>query len=119
MSPDAFWLLLQTIGLWPTFAYLMLMDIFPDRSKHIRAPIKPFIRMGTAPLNLVSIVHEFIFGIDQWWGKAFGALIFLAWIQIWLRIWFDNVDDDWWKKKRKKAAAKIKQLAGRLVVVPT
>ena len=37
-------------------------------------------------------------------------------------LWFifirDIDDDDRWKKRRKKAAAKVKEVAGRLVVVP-
>lgn len=37
---------------------------------------------------------------------------------LWLWIIRQLDDDDRWKKRRKKAAAKVKEVAGRLVVVP-
>ena len=51
-----------------------------------------------------------------------GGSIWLSIVWLCDLLWFvwikDVDDDDRWKKRRKKAAAKVKEMAGRLVVVP-
>lgn len=46
-----------------------------------------------------------------------GALYWSYTAHDWYRRW-KNTDDDFWKKKRAKAVGKIKEVAGKLVVVP-
>ncbi len=120
MSNEMFWTALGTVSFYPTFFYILLMDFFPRKTKHIRAPMKPFVKYGTMPFTLVWMSPDWVWEreAEARRVRAIGVVVVMVWSFIWLRIWFDDVDDDWWKKKRKKAASKIKQMFGRLVVVP-
>lgn len=55
-----------------------------------------------------------IIGINHWWD------VLTSLINIWLNYdwWKNHNHDDRWKKRRKKALSKVKQVAGKLVVVP-
>lgn len=51
---------------------------------------------------------------DSTWDWLALAVNFWVWTD-----WYRNhKDDDRWKKRRKKALSKVKQVAGKLVVVP-
>lgn len=86
-------------------------------------------RRGCAALKKPAIVGSLLNAssclFDPWdnWGHsplvvAFRIFLAVAWLKIARDIYRSHDDDDYWKKKRKKLAAKVKQLAGRLVVVP-
>lgn len=49
----------------------------------------------------------------DWVGAAFQSLLLVYYL--W---WWHRKDDDRWKKRRRKLTEKIKEAAGRLVVVP-
>lgn len=115
MSWGIFWFIFDTLAIWPTLLYYNMMSF--KRTRPLRSALKPFCKYGTAPMTEVSIFHDWMMG-DSGWMRFFGVFLILFYGYIWWRIWHDDVDDDYWKKKRKKAAAKIKEVAGKLVVIP-
>lgn len=50
-------------------------------------------------------------------GDVLCALIYPYIAHDWYLRW-KNTDDDYWKKKRERMSAKIREIAGKLVVVP-
>lgn len=65
----------------------------------------------------IAITNSVYYIIDGGWGMAFYPIVMLCDL-LWFLFIKDLGDDDRWKKRRKKAVAKVKEVAGRLVVVP-
>ena len=66
------------------------------------------------PIDLLETVRLQVLD-PHWTGYVFIPINVALW---WFYIVKDKDRDDRWKKRRKKATAKIKEVAGRLVVVP-
>lgn len=104
------------VGYW-TWSFWLMMDILvwwkkSDAAREIKREIHPFVLYGAMPLKCL---HD---GLTLYDTPATLTLIWLIDV-----IWFwliknDSDKDDRWKKRRKKAAARVKEVAGRLIVVP-
>jgi hypothetical protein len=94
------------------FAYIVMV-LVTDYLKHeklvsFRKELAPWV-VWTLPLNALGVV---VFETNPWLKSLFLlANAYWAWVA-----WYDR--DDRWKRRRKRALAKVKEVAGRLVVVP-
>jgi len=86
-----------------------------ERMRAIRAVLRPPYLWWFCPFLVVTNLRE---GLQ---GDEFGPVVAAVWAVNWViayRSRHDDDDDDFWKKRRKKLAARVKELAGKLVVVP-
>lgn len=60
------------------------------------------------------LILVFLVTADSFWDRISTMVNVMIWLD-WL---INHDDDDVWKKRRKKAVAKVKEVAGKLVVVP-
>lgn len=104
-------LLIATAEYW---IYLLAKLWFPGHTRALRSELwwtTSFISAPIALLNgLWAAIQDF-----AWYDPIALAFNVLAW---WFFIVKDNDKDDRWKKRRKKALARVKEVAGKLVVVP-
>lgn len=69
------------------------------------------------PVMILSLLGE-IATSDTVWERVWGIVLTILYCFIWFIHRNDNDDDDRWKRRRKKSLAKVKQIGGKLVVVP-
>lgn len=67
---------------------------------------------------LASIIVYPILEILLGGGGIGAGLLTCLYLWIWYHHYKDRDDDDDWKRKKKELATKVKELAGKLVVVP-
>jgi hypothetical protein len=105
------WGLVQGVGTLYWIAYFMVrfMSLAHPSLLALRKEMWWGMVYVAAPIANIGFWVE----ID-WWDYVFGPINLLLWWDIWKH----DDHDDRWKKRRKKALAKVKQVAGRLVVVP-
>lgn len=84
----------------------LIFDRHSYVARTVRAELKPFMIYVIWP---GLIVYN---GANHNWFGFFIWMVNLAMLIL------EHDDDDRWKKRRKKALAKVKEQAGKLVVVP-
>ena len=92
-----------------------LAMVMVPRTSELYARLHPIGKYAGFPymvaINLYSAAHA-----SHWWSHSLFVLFAIWWTWIWWQ--HRKPPDDRWKKRRKKALAKIKQVGGKLVVVP-
>lgn len=84
-----------------------------NRAYHFLQETRTAFKVALVIKMAIHNPQTYIPDSPEWLPLVWGSD--LAWIWIVSRVF---KDDDRWKKRRKKAAAKVRELAGRLVVVP-
>ena len=106
------------IVLWVAFGeyfiYINAKSSFPAQSRGLRSELWWTTAFISAPLCLLSWMTGMVVDFD-WWDPIILLINILIW---WFWIVKDKDRDDRWKKRRKKAMAAIKEVGGKLVIVP-
>lgn len=124
--------LLDAVLLGPTFACVTLwlvMFLQRGHGPHVEAD-RPNWYRALLPFTWVACLfvaarNLFVAGpVDVMDGASFlvfldllNAVLYTHFAFLWYKFW-KNSDDDFWKKKRERLSGKIKEVAGKLVVVP-
>ena len=101
------------------------IKIFPDsKPARLARELRPFAWVFALFVafngGVIWTVRD---AVEKGWsgaGIALGAILFALWGWLahkYYKEW-KNSDDDRWKKRRKKLKAKVKEVAGKLVVEP-
>lgn len=97
--------------IWVFLAWQIAYGMRPEgRIYDLLAETKTLFQISTV---FKMAITDPVFAEDALWVLPIYWAIDLLWLWI-----TKNFGDDRWKKRRKKAAAKVKEVAGRLVVVP-
>lgn len=92
-------------GIWQLTRAEWLREVLLETRPAFRA----ITVLKMAVWDVSTAIPDAVYWLPFYWAAD------LIWIFILSK---DLGDDDRWKRRRKKAAAKVKEVAGRLVVVP-
>ena len=95
--------------------YIIAKSWFARSTREIRAELWWMTAHITGPIFLLNHLSEVFRGEWSWYDPIILTANTLYW---WFAVVKDKDKDDRWKKRRKKALAKVKEVAGKLVVVP-
>lgn len=102
--------------------YVVLLFFSPtsEVSKRIRAELWWVVDHVCVPMQLLYMLRELVREVRHhaWGWIVWDVLVILVTFFVWIIIHNDKDKDDRWKKRRKKLAARVKQMGGKLVVVP-
>jgi hypothetical protein len=122
LNPDALpWPVTALTSLCSAWHFAYMFAFFGQIFERGRSGSKgPFANARTAMWWVE--VHLAFPGMLLYWALTIDGLFDAICLVVNAWVWWDwcrNHDgDDRWKKRRKKAVAKVKQVAGRLIVVP-
>jgi hypothetical protein len=132
--------LITTVTLWsaivywywpitgPDFFVRWMVPRFVSQDRYVAIAVKCawFKHLGlraVLELRFIALITNPISILNFLVNDSHHSLLYRCWIVLcqfvfewWL--WRIGKDDDRWKKRRRKAAAKVKELGGKLVVVP-
>lgn len=96
--------------------YILAKSFFPRATRRLRSELWWTTAYVSGPIFLLSYLADMIRGDTiLWLDSILWPVNVLVW---WFSIVKDEDRDDRWKKRRKKVAEKVKEVAGKLVVVP-
>lgn len=111
-----FWWWLAFISTLMYWSYVNLRLQFGSTTRHIRSEIHWITAWVFSPIMFVDNTWQAVH--DDAVGRTLYAMFMPILILIWWFVIVKDDTDDRWKKRRKKLASKVKQVAGKLVVVP-
>lgn len=106
--------------IYQTYLVLLFFSPTSEVSKRIRAELWWIVDHVCVPMQLLYMLKDLLHQIrHQSWGWiVWDVIVILMTFFVWIIIHNDKDKDDRWKKRRKKLAARVKQMGGKLVVVP-
>ena len=103
---------------WLFWTWTYIWWLMVSRNKEARS--YRFLQETKQAFKVLIVLKMAIPDIEMFLLDGSGYWLPIIWgsDMLWYIFIRDIDDDDRWKKRRKKAAAKVKEMAGRLVVVP-
>lgn len=111
---SALWAIITLTASLEFLLYLTAKVWIPGASRGLRSELWWTTSFIAGPLHILSGLTHAIQDFD-WYDPLLLVSNVALW---WIFVVKDDDRDDRWKKRRKKATAKIKEVSGRLVVVP-
>lgn len=105
-----YWEIISSVCVWQFICYLW-MKVFARTNDRARAFCHETWWVTFHIAGPIALV--------EWWSDGFGwtTIFDVANTIIWILMYWDDHDDRW-KKRRKKSLSKVKEVAGKLIVIP-